>query len=312
MLTDFLGDNPLNRDSILNFFNHLQDKGLSEWTRRGGEKTIKSFGKWLFEEGTTKTNLAANIERTKIHSKIKTLPSQQEVLDLIDQATEPSPHESRLGKFSKMEHRDCLRFMVVACGGRNYETSQIRKKDVSISALEVVMVEGKGGSRIQAIPSIPWLIKDLKRRVEGLRTKGELQVLSDKTHYKESDKDRVFVVNAFRLRKTMKKAAKIYGKPLLVHDLRRIFAIDMKNNGADIDEIRDVMGHKNIETTRHYLEHNSATQTKILNHFSSETRKYRSKEKKASELISHAWSIGQIVKGGSLKGKILKLEIEIT
>lgn len=109
----------------------------------------------------------------------------------------------------------------------------------------------------------------------------------------------------------MRKVGKLWGRSLQAHDLRRIFARDMKANGASIDDIRDAMGHKSIETTMKYLEYDTSTQARTLKNYSSEARKYRTVEEKAKELINLAWTLGRIREGGNLKGNILTLEVEI-
>lgn len=304
-------DGPFDRESILGFFNHLLSIGLAESTRHQAETAILAFAKWLFNEGLTPKNYGTGIERTHIHRKPRILPSQSVVLELIRQATEPGRFDNRLTTFSKMEHRACLSFMVVACGGRNFETSHILRKDVSISGNQLTIVEGKNGPRNAAIPAVPWLIEELTRRVNGERTAEELKTLSDMTHYKESDKDRLFVVNEKKLEEHMRRVGKLGGFQMTVHDLRRIFARDLKRNGAPIDDIKDVMGHRSIETTMKYLEYDTSTQAKTLKNYSSEAKKYRTPEEKAKELVNHAWEIGRIIKGGNLNGNLLTLEVEI-
>lgn len=309
LLAEFTSDG-FDRTSLLLFFNHLQDINLAETTRRQAETSIISFIRWLHNEGLIEKNFGASIERTNVHHKPKILPSQAEILALIKQATESGKYDNKLTRFSKLEHRACLSFIVVACGGRNYETSQILRKDVSISGLQLELVEGKGGSRNQAIPHIPWLIEDLTRRVNGLRTQEELEVLSNRSHFKESDLERLFIVNRTKLEGTMQRVSKIWGRRIMVHDLRRIFARDLKANGATLDDIRDAMGHKDIATTQHYLIYDTSTQERTLKSFSSEARKYRSKEEKAKELINSACDLGKVLQGG-LKGNILTLKVEI-
>lgn len=311
LLTDHI-NGPFDHDSILSFFNYLQKIGKAESTRHQAETAVISFASWLFNEGYTPKNYGANIERTYIHRKPRILPSQTEILALIKKVTEPGQFDNKLTNFSKMEHRACLSFMVVACGGRNYETSQILRKDVSISGLQLELVEGKGGSRTQAIPDIPWLVEDLKRRVEGKRTPEELKVMSNKSHFKESDRERLFIVNATKLEQTMRKVGQLWGRSINVHDLRRIFARDMKKNGASIDDIRDSMGHKSIDTTMRYLEYDTSTQARTLKNYSSEAKKYRTAEEKAKELINHAWEVGRVINGGNLSGNVLTLKVEIS
>ncbi|MBI2334243.1 site-specific integrase [Candidatus Daviesbacteria bacterium] len=310
LLLEYL-DTPFNREAIIKFFNYLSDRELSESTRRQAETAILAFADWLFYEDIIPKKWTINIDRTYVHRKPRILPSQTEVLELIKKATEPGRFDSRLSTFSKMEHRACLCFIVVACGGRNYETSQILREHVSISGNQLTIVEGKNGPRNAAIPAVPWLVEDLTRRVNGERTADELKTLSDRTHYKESDLERLFVVNEKKLEETMRKAGKLFGSPMNVHDLRRIFARDLKKNGASIDDIKDAMGHRAIETTMKYLEYDTSTQAKTLKNYSSEARKYRTQEEKVKELISHAWEIGRVIGGGDFKKGILNLRVKI-
>lgn len=310
LLLDYL-DGPFTREAIIKFFNFLSDKGCALSTRHQAETAILAFANWLYDEGITKKDLAAGIDRTPIHRTPRILPSQSEALELIRQATEPGRYDNRLTRFSKMEHRACLSFMVVACGGRNYETSHILRKDVSISGYQLTIVEGKGGPRNAAIPAVPWLVEDLTRRVNGKRTSDELKALSDRSHYKASYIERLFVVNEKKLEEHMRKVGELWGRPLQVHDLRRIFARDLKGNGAPIDDIKDVMGHRSIETTMRYLEYNTATQAKTLQNFSTETRKYRTKEAKAKEWINRGWEIGRVIEE-SLIGDVITVKVKIT
>ena len=311
LFLDYLKD-PFNRDAIIGFFNHLLNKGLAESTRLQAEKAILAFTRWLFREDIIQKDWTIDIDRTQIHRIPRILPSQSKVLELIKKATEPGRFDNRLTTFSKMEHRACLCFIVVACGGRNHETSQIKRKDVSISGNQLTIVEGKGGPRNATFPPVPWLVKELKRRVNGERTEEELKVLiRDRSHYKESDLERLFVVNEKKLEETMRKVGGLWGQPMQVHDLRRIFARDLKKNGASIDDIKDVMGHKSIDTTMRYLQYDTSTQTKTLLNYSTETRKYRTNKEKARELINHAWDLGRVIEGGDLNGDILTLKVKI-
>lgn len=309
-LVSFLKDRSFNREIVEDFFGFLAKENFAQSTRRQAETAILSFVSWLFYEDVIDKNWSERIERTKIHREPRILPSQQEALRLIKKETEPGQHDNRLTIFSKMEHRACLSFIVVACGGRNFETTNILRKDISISGKELTITHGKNGPRNATIPNVPWLIEDLERRVKGLRTSNELRTLSDKTHYKESDKERLFVVNEKKLEEHMRKVGVLWNRPMNVHDLRRIFARDLKNNGCSIDDIRDVMGHKSIETTMRYLEYDTSTQARTLKNYSSEARKYRTKEEKSKELVNSAWEVGKVI-NENFDGEFLTMKIKI-
>ena len=310
MLLDFIEERPFTRENLLAFFNWLETQGLAESVRRQAETCMLAFTRFLHYQGVTSQNIGREIERTEIHRKPHMLPSSTEVAKFIRQVTRPGRYDNRLTSFSKMEHRWCLLFIVFACGGRNYETSMISRKDVSLSSREIEIVHGKNGPRIVGIPKIPWLVRELKRRVAG-RNKKELDVLKDRSHFKEEYIDRLFVVSEKKMEETMRKVGELFGRSMTVHDLRRIFARDMKANGADIDDIRIAMGHKDIKTTLQYLYDDPSDIKRVLDTYSSEARKYRTPEEKANELITKAMEYGSLISDSGFKDGVVTLKVKI-
>ena len=309
LLLDFIGNQEFNRNTVEAFFNSLKGK-LAESTRNKCEEGVLSFIAWLDREEIISKNWGKWIVKTVVHKKSKPLPSQSEMLELIRNATEVEKGDNRLTRFAKGERRACLSFILVACGGRNFETTQILRKDISISGRQILIERGKTGPRMCGIPEVPWLIDDLERRVKGLRTEDKLKTLSDKTHFKESDLQRLFVVNSERLRETMVKVGKLWGNSLCVHDLRRIFARDLKKNGADIDDIRIAMGHKDIKTTLGYLYDDPSDIQRIINEYGSESKKYKTKDEKVNSCINDVAKYGSLVEQ-YMDGEFLTMKVRI-
>jgi len=294
-LLAFLKNKPFNRENVEDFFDFLAKENLAQSTRRQAETSILAFVRWLFNEDVISKNWANLIERTQIKSIPKILPSQSEVIELIKKATEPGKFDNVLTRFSKLEHRWCLLFIVTCSGTRNFETRSIKIKDVAISTRQILIQEGKTGPRTISIALIPWLVEELERRVTG-KIPEELRVIHDREHYKEDYSNRLFVVNETRLQQIMRHVGGIWGRPMNVHDLRRICLRDLKRNGAGVDDIKNVAGHKNIETTLKYLEFTTDDQQKTLKNYSSEAQKFRSikeKQKDLLQLISEEASVGK-------------------
>lgn len=315
LLLDYLGDDKdFNKETIIDYSNYLKNKGYAESTRQQAETFVKAFTRWLHEEGYTESDWAARLKRTHVNHQSHLLPSQGEMHDLIHQATEPTkPGEKGdnvITRFSKNEHRDFLNFILTCCGGRNYESRQIKKDDVSISGRQIILAEGKTGPRMCGIPEVPWLVDMIERRTKKW-TSEAFKILSDKSHYKGDFTNRLFAVNEKKAEETMRKAGEIWGKPLCVHDLRRVFARDMKKNGADIDDIRIAMGHKNIETTLRYLYDDPSEIQRILRQYNSEARKYWTRAAKIEELYARIQDIGQIVRSNDDSKEFVDLRIRL-
>lgn len=301
LLLTFLKDKTFNRENVEDFFNFLAKENLAQSTRRQAETSILAFVRWLSKENVISKNWANMIGRTQIKRVPRILPSQSEVIELIKKATEPGKFDNVLTRFSKAEHRACLLFIVTCSGTRNFETRSIKIKDVAISTRQILIQEGKTGPRTISIAPIPWLLDELRRRVAG-RTPEELRVIhDDRKHYKENYSDRLFVVNETRLQQIMRDVGKLWGRPMNVHDLRRICLRDLKRNGAGVDDIKNVAGHKNIETTLKYLEFTTDDQQKTLKNYSSEAQKFRTLEERQKDLLElvsqeasvEKWNVGK-------------------
>lgn len=306
-LKAYLNDRDFNRDNLEEYLFSL--KGRSTNSIKQAERCILAFITWLYDEGIIEKNWGKRIERTRVQKVPRILPTQKEVLKLIDQVTEFTKYDNVLTKYSKLEHRACLKFIIVCSGTRNYETRMIKRKDVSLTERQIQIKEGKTGERIISIPPIPWLIDDITKRVNG-DIENKDRVLKDLGHYKEDYSDLLFVVNATRLEALMRKVGSLCGISMTVHDLRRICLRDLKRNGAGIDDIKNVAGHKNIETTLGYLSYDTESQERTLKNFSSEARKFRTKEEKAKELINTAWNTGRVVED-HFDGEYVTMKVKV-
>lgn len=310
LLKEFLDGKPFNRDNVELFFNQL---GINQATstRRGCETSILAFAGWCFDEGLISKNWRTRIARTKVIKTPHILPDQKEVLEAIREELKYTEGDNIHSKFSKDEHKAFLSFILVACGGRNWETTNILREDVSVSGRQILISHGKTGPRIVAIPEVPWLIEDLDRRAKGLRTEAEIKTMSDSTHYKKDYSNRLFVSNPIRARAIMRRVGKRCGiERMQVHDLRRIFAREMKKNGADINDIRIAMGHKNIETTLGYLYDDPSDIQRIVNEYSPEARKYRTKEEKSKNCLDDVTKYGGLVEQ-NFDGEFLTMKVRI-
>ncbi len=310
-LKKFLDGKDFDRDNVEHFFDYLRTQKISPNTQKQIETDTLALAKDFFFEGKEPINWTGRIERIKVKKVPRLTPSLEEMIGLIKKVTEPGKYDNHLTRFSKNEHRWCLLFILLCSGTRNFETREIKRCDVSISSREIIIEKGKTGPRKIHIPPIPWLIAELERRVKG-RNEEELKALRDKAHYNGDYSDRLFVANATRLQDIMREAGKLWGRPLNVHDLRRACLRDYRTNGADIVKIADVAGHKNVETTRGYLLFDTSDQEKTMREFNSEARKYRTSQEKATEFVTEAYKIGNVLEQQfNTKSGVLTMKLKI-
>lgn len=212
--------------------------------------SLKSFFKFLMREGLVDANPASKVQSPKQKKKLLRVASEDELGSLLDH--DPFP-EDLWGQTQKS-----ILYTFYHTGMRLSELIDLKNRDVDFSQ-NSLSVTGKRNKQ-RRIPISP----SLKQTLEGyLRLKALSTGFSDNTF--------LFVT---------KKGNKLYPKLVyntintylsLVsglekkspHVLRHSFATHMLNRGADLNSIKELLGHSNLAATQIYT-HNTIDQLKNL------------------------------------------------
>jgi len=244
------------------FLNHLKEKGIQEIREVGkfdvrgfllvlkrknlstksivrNLVAIRSFYKFLIQEGILETNPIENLESPKV---AKTLP---EILTLkeIEQLLEQPDLQTPLG----IRDRAMVE-MLYATGMRVSELTQLPTHQVNLEG-GYVLVYGKG-SKERIVPlgseAMKWVTLYLKT-VRGILAKGR-------------ENPSLFInrlgkgMSRQRFWKNLKNYARKAGlrKRVTPHLLRHSFASHLLERGADLRSVQMMLGHVDISTTQIY------------------------------------------------------------
>ena len=152
---------------------------------------------------------------------------------------------------------------VFGCGLRRAEAEDLNVNDISFSSGILVVCEGKNKKR-RDIPMNDTVIKDLRDYLINERS----------TYLKEHNQlEKAFFVNnkgkrmdGDHMNQTVKEIVNRTSNPTLMqkdislHSLRHSVAEQMAENGADLEFIRDFLGHSEIDTSFIYARKNKQKQ----------------------------------------------------
>ncbi|NIM59224.1 MAG: tyrosine-type recombinase/integrase [Candidatus Aminicenantes bacterium] len=129
----------------------------------------------------------------------------------------------------------------------------------------VVLTALNTGMRRSEILGIRWCCVDLKRRVIKVEKtksgKARLIPINDllfrELQRMKSENEKAELVFPYQsVRKAFEKARRRAGLKIRFHDLRHTFASRLVANGADIETVRELLGHQSITTTQRYTHSN--------------------------------------------------------
>ncbi|HWT74942.1 MAG TPA: tyrosine-type recombinase/integrase, partial [Mobilitalea sp.] len=143
--------------------------------------------------------------------------------------------------------RDKTMLMTVYGGGlRVSEIVNLKTSDIYASSMRILIRQGKG-----------------RRDRFTLLSKINLDILMKYWYaYKPKHPDHYLFLNRSKNKMTTRAAADIFRrafiksgvqKPATIHTLRHCFATHLLENGADLYQIKNLLGHTHIQTTSRYL-----------------------------------------------------------
>ena len=224
-------------------------KGNSARTVNRKITTLKSFYKYLFKEQKIKQNPTSRISYSKTSKKLPQFVGLSDMNELLDKLK----FEENFSGF-----RDKLIIEVFySTGIRLSELINIKSKDVDCLKSQIKVLGKRNKERL-----IP-LTKELQKSIEGYMILRNKQKVIDRSYLFLTDSGK-------KLNPSMvyRKVNKILNNVTTLekkspHVLRHTFATHMLNNGADLNVIKELLGHASLSATEVYT-HNSIDQLKEI------------------------------------------------
>lgn len=212
--------------------------------------SLKSFYKFLVRKQVLKINPATNISNLKEPERTPNFVSEKEIEILLNNFNKPT---------SYYEHRDQIIFEILYNTGiRREELINLKDENIDFGR-SILSVIGKGNKE-RKIPIHLIFLKQIK------------SYLSVRNEFKGGRENDYLFLNKAKNKLQPKNVYNVINKLLSQcvstekrspHVLRHTFATHLLNNGADLNAIKELLGHSSLAATQIYT-HNSIEKLKEI------------------------------------------------
>ena len=216
----------------------MAKEGVSSRTLRRKTIALRSFYRWLIKTGQLEISPLREIQLPKISKPLPDIVKSEEIEEALT---------ANNNSFLYGEQIDNLVIeMLYSLGIRRAELVGINDEDISFNKGELKVTGKRSKQRMIPVPQL--LLEKIK----------QWQTFRDKTIEKPANETPLFIVKGKRIspnqvyRIVNHALSSSSAKKKSPHALRHSFASDMLNGGAEIDTVREFLGHASLSTTQIY------------------------------------------------------------
>ena len=212
--------------------------GISPRSLRRKTQAARAFFRWIQKQGEIKNNPAAEVQLAKIGRKLPEFVREQEMEELL---ANPIP-----GGDPALNIRNRLIINILySCGIRRDELAKITDADIDFHQKEI-RVHGKR-DKTRIIPVADRLLDEIREWQtvrDGLYSFNPPAPLICSKRGKLSGRAIYNIVH-----KLLQGTGATHKSP---HSLRHTFATSLLNNGAEINSVKELLGHSSLQSTQIY------------------------------------------------------------
>ena len=216
--------------------------------------SLRTLYKYLRREGVVEKDIFAPVSALKTKQRLPKYVSEEGMVKVVDYVFRAQESEEYI------ERRDAMMvLMFYACGLRLAELIAI-DTDHFGNDYRTLRVRGKGDKE-REIPIVERLRREIKRYVEQLFAQNICKS-QEKALFLSKQGERVSRIEVQRSVARLLLECGVQGKRS-PHVLRHTFATHLLNEGADLREIQELMGHSSLSATQVYTHSNIAQLQRI-------------------------------------------------
>ncbi len=240
----------VNYSQIRSWIVKLVDEGVSNRTINRKISSLKTYYKFLLKTGHIEKNPLAKHQALKVSRKLQIPFSSQEVESVISNLADERDFESVRDKL--------IVEMFYATGIRRIELVNLKLLDMDLNKGQIKVLGKRNKERY--LPLLPSVCKTLRLYLE---LRSDLLINASNPYLLLTKKGvKIYETLVYRIINSYfsKASSKVKKSP---HILRHSFATHLLNEGADLNAVKELLGHSSLAATQIYTHHSVAQLTKV-------------------------------------------------
>lgn len=227
----------------------LKEEKLSSRSVNRKISTLRSFFKYLLRQQVITINPLTQITALKTNKRLPSFVEEKDIDKLFEQVAFPETWQGATDKLIiKLFYNTGIRLSELI----NLKPGQVNYEQQNIKVL------GKGNKE-RLIPVSDGLLKDVKNYLEK---KADKDAADNSVIFVTDKGKKLYPKYVYNIVKD-KLEKVITNKKKSPHVLRHTFATHLANNGADINAVKELLGHSSLAATQIYV-HNSIQKLKDI------------------------------------------------
>lgn len=234
---------------------HLSDEGrMNNASINRCVASLRSLYRYLRREGIVHTDPFAALTPLRTSRRLPRFVPEEDMSRVVQSVLD------RLGGDDARQRRDALMVLVLyTCGLRLAELTGLDRDDI-VNSGSVLRVHGKG-DKTRLVPLVPRVAREIQRYLDTF-SDGKICRSDEKALFLSGKGRRISRSDVQRSVGRLLRECGVNGK-CSPHVLRHTFATHLLNDGADLRQIQELMGHTSLKATQVYTHNNIAQLQRI-------------------------------------------------
>jgi integrase/recombinase XerC len=231
-----------NKSDVKIYISRLNKEGIKPRSINRKLSSINRFYKFLLLNGKISINPTSGIKKLNFQSALPEFVAENKMLELLDKEYFTNDYHGELNKL--------IINLFYSTGIRLTELKNLKETDINFSNYTIKVLGKRNKQRI-----VP-LNRDIASLIENyIKTKTHKQIDNTNTFLVFEDGKELY--NMYIYRVVNKFLSLVHtGNKCSPHVIRHSFATHLLNRGADLNAIKELLGHSNLAATQIYTHNN--------------------------------------------------------